>query len=185
MDSSQDPSRASTNNTASSGSLPSPSLENNNNSSIRQRAYHFPSLSQNHLDSSSPVSIPTPQPQTSAEPFGAGAPHSSSSGAASTSRSATDLGELPVASGGMTSSAEGRAGAENTGGITNLDSGVGVGTQSMMLDESADFDVSYDMRLATGEENPLSVLPQDREAWRTIFEDLSTLTGFRGDGGDA
>lgn len=49
----------------------------------------------------------------------------------------------------------------------------------MVLDPAADFDVSHDLRLATGEEDPLAILPQDMEAWRALLEDPRMMTGFR------
>ena len=56
--------------------------------------------------------------------------------------------------------------------------------QPMLLDQDspanfADFDVSYDLRLGTGAENPL-VMSQDldMEAWMAIMED-PRMMGFR------
>lgn len=67
--------------------------------------------------------------------------------------------------------------------LDGLQEGVGdssrSGAQPMVLDPAADFDVSHDLRLATGEEDPLAILPQDMEAWRALLEDPRMMTGFR------
>lgn len=42
---------------------------------------------------------------------------------------------------------------------------------------TSDFDVTFDMRASTGEDNITSMLPQDLEAWRTILHD-SRYFGF-------
>ncbi|THH08783.1 hypothetical protein EW145_g2474 [Phellinidium pouzarii] len=43
---------------------------------------------------------------------------------------------------------------------------------------NTDFDVSYDMRSATGEESLLPLLPQDMEAWRTLLQDPRLFIGL-------
>ena len=143
------------------------------------------SLANKFLDFSSSFVTPTSHFQASTELFGASPP--SSSAAVSTSHGADESHGLSDMGGGTFCSAGGvGSGANlNIDGITSASVGTGlgmeVGAYPMALDTIADFDVSHDMRLATGEENPLAMLPQDMEAWRDILEDLSILTGSGGD----
>ncbi|KAI5115972.1 hypothetical protein M0805_001503 [Coniferiporia weirii] len=46
---------------------------------------------------------------------------------------------------------------------------------------NTDFDVSYDMRSAVGQESLLSMLPQEMEAWRTLLEDPRLLARAAGE----